>query len=156
MFNDELQPDSPMASLPLQVAADLQDSLLVAANDLDRLERLLTDATETLMGHFYGASAQMNLLLRSASKHPELDSKMLHDAMQHMAGAVTAMQFQDLSQQLITHLQRRLRRCTDRLARDFMGDEDEDGEGPAIVEEAPLRPNPVTQDEMDAGSIELF
>jgi hypothetical protein len=76
--------------------------------------------------------------------------------MQHMAGAVTAMQFQDLSQQLITHLQRRLRRCTDRLARDFMGDEDEDGEGPAIVEEAPLRPNPVTQDEMDAGSIELF
>ena len=41
----------------------------------------------------------------------------------------------------------------DRLARDVMGD-DEDGE--AVVEEAPLRPNPVTQDEMDAGSIELF
>jgi len=156
MLNQELQQDSPMASLPLQVAADLQDSLLVAANDLDRLERLLTDATETLMGHFYGASGQMNLLLRSASRHPELDSQLLHDAMQHMAGAVTAMQFQDLSQQLITHLQRRLRRCTDRLARDIMGDEDEDGEGSAIVEEAPLRPNPVTQDEMDAGSIELF
>ena len=34
-----------------------------------------------------------------------------------------------------------------------MGD-DEDGE--AVVESAPLRPNPVTQDEMDAGSIELF
>ena len=30
----------------------------------------------------------------------------------------------------------------------------EDGE--AVVEIAPLRPNPVTQDEMDAGSIELF
>ena len=41
----------------------------------------------------------------------------------------------------------------DRLARDVMGD-DEDGE--AVIEEAPLRPNPVTQDEMDAGSIELF
>ena len=26
----------------------------------------------------------------------------------------------------------------------------------AVVEIAPLRPNPVTQDEMDAGSIELF
>ncbi len=25
-----------------------------------------------------------------------------------------------------------------------------------FFEEAPLRPNPVTQDEMDAGSIELF
>jgi len=31
---------------------------------------------------------------------------------------------------------------------------DEDGEG--IVEEAPQRPNPVTQDEMDAGSVDLF
>jgi hypothetical protein len=34
-----------------------------------------------------------------------------------------------------------------------MGD-DEDGE--AVVEDAPMRPNPVTQDEMDAGSIDLF
>lgn len=34
-----------------------------------------------------------------------------------------------------------------------MGD-DEDGE--TVAEETPLRPNPVTQDEMDAGSIELF
>jgi hypothetical protein len=35
-----------------------------------------------------------------------------------------------------------------------MGDDDEDGE--ALVAELPQRPNPVTQDEMDAGSIELF
>jgi hypothetical protein len=34
-----------------------------------------------------------------------------------------------------------------------MGDDDE---GPAVVEEIPMKPNPVTQDEMDAGSIELF
>jgi hypothetical protein len=34
-----------------------------------------------------------------------------------------------------------------------MGDDDE---APAVVEEMPRRPNPVTQDEMDAGSIELF
>ena len=26
----------------------------------------------------------------------------------------------------------------------------------AVVEDAPLRPNPVTQDEMDAGYVELF
>ena len=32
----------------------------------------------------------------------------------------------------------------------------DDGEGSAVVEAPPLRPNPVTQDEMDAGSIELF
>jgi sulfite reductase beta subunit-like hemoprotein len=68
-------------------------------------------------------------------------------------GAITALQFQDMASQLIAHTRKRLRNCADRLARDAMGD-DEDGE--AVVEKAPLRPNPVTQDEMDAGSIELF
>ena len=43
--------------------------------------------------------------------------------------------------------------CCDRLAAEAMGD---DEDGAAVVEDAPLRPNPVTQDEMDAGSIELF
>jgi hypothetical protein len=33
---------------------------------------------------------------------------------------------------------------------------DDDEDGAAAVTEAPLRPNPVTQDEMDAGSVELF
>ena len=56
--------------------------------------------------------------------------------------------------QLIAHTQKRLRSCADRIARDAMGEDDEDGS--AIVEDGPGRPNPVTQDEMDAGSIELF
>jgi hypothetical protein len=34
-----------------------------------------------------------------------------------------------------------------------MGD---DEDGAAVIEPPPLRPNPVTQDEMDAGSVELF
>jgi len=34
-----------------------------------------------------------------------------------------------------------------------MGD---DPDGMAVVEQTPLKPNPVTQDEMDAGSVELF
>jgi hypothetical protein len=67
---------------------------------------------------------------------------------------VTALQFQDMASQLIAHTHRRLRHCADQLAREVMGDDDEDG--CAVVEEAPPRPNPVTQDEMDAGSIELF
>jgi hypothetical protein len=58
-----------------------------------------------------------------------------------------------MATQLIGHTTRRLRNCADRLARDTMGD---DEDGPALVEDAPQRPNPVTQDEMDAGSIELF
>ncbi|MBI5258715.1 MAG: hypothetical protein HY855_19580 [Burkholderiales bacterium] len=154
MLNNEPTPQSSMTTVPLLTAADVQDNLMVANNDLERLAGLLTDATETLMGHFYGASAQMNHLLRLAAAHPELDTQAMHDAMQHMGGAITALQFQDMSTQLIAHLQRRLRNCADRLARDVMGDDDE--EGAAVVEDAPLRPNPVTQDEMDAGSIELF
>ena len=51
------------------------------------------------------------------------------------------------------HTRGRLRSCADRLARDvFAGDED----GEAAVEDAPLRPHPVTRCEMDTGFIELF
>ena len=70
-----------------------------------------------------------------------------------MAGAITAMQFQDMATQLIAHTNRRLRNCVDKIARDSMGD---DEDGTAVVDDTPLNPNPVTQDEVDAGSIELF
>ena len=159
MRNDEPIPEMPGTSMdhelpmPLLAAADLQDSLMVASNDLDRLQRLLNDATETLMGHFYGATTQIKQLSRAAAQHPELPESHLHETMQHLAGAVTALQFQDMASQLVAHTQRRLRHCADQIAREVMGD-DEDGY--TVVEEAPLRPNPVTQDEMDAGSIELF
>jgi hypothetical protein len=153
MLIEESMPPGPQASLPLLAAADLQDSLMVATNDLDRLQRLLTDATETLMGHFYGASGHITHLSRLAAQHPELPESDLHQTMAHLAGAVTALQFQDMASQLIAHTHRRLRNCADRLARDVMGD---DEDGATVIEEAPLRPNPVTQDEMDAGSIELF
>lgn len=139
--------------LPLMAAADIQDNLMTASNDLERLQRLLSDASEALLGHFYGASGQLNHLLHAMAQHPELNTRELHDAMQHMAGAITAMQFQDMASQLIIHTNTRLRSCADRLAAEAMGD---DEDGTAVVELAPLRPNPVTQDEMDAGSIELF
>jgi hypothetical protein len=139
--------------MPLLAAAEVQDDLLVASNDLDRLQRLLNDASESLVGHFYAASAQLKDALEALASHPEVDAPQLHRTMEHVAGAITAMQFQDLASQLIQHTTQRLRGCADRLAREAMGD-DEDGE--AVVETPPLRPNPVTQDEMDAGSIELF
>ena len=47
-----------------------------------------------------------------------------------------------------------LQGCAYRLASESMGEED--GEAVPFVEEVPERPNPVTQDEMDAGSVELF
>jgi hypothetical protein len=128
-------------ALPLLAAADLQDHLMVAGNDLDRLQRLLDHASEQLLSNFAQAGR-------------DLDAGATDAARQSIGQAITALQFQDMASQLIAHTSRRLRSCADRIAREAMGDDDEDG--PALVEDAPLRPNPVTQDEMDAGSVELF
>lgn len=141
------------AGLPLLMAADLQDDLMVAGNDLERLQRLLDDAGQSLMVHFYGASAYLQRLDAAAAADAEPARQAIGKALQHLAGAIVAMQFQDLSSQLIAHTTKRLRNCADRIARDTMGD---DEDGPAVVDVTPLRPNPVTQDEVDAGSIELF
>ena len=154
MLNNESPVPDPGPGLPLLAAADLQDHLMVASHDLERLQRLLDDVSETLSGHFYGATGQINELLRTLATMPEFDHGAVHEAMQNLAGAITALQFHDMAIQLIAHTQKRLRSCADRIARDAMGDDDEDGA--AIVEDGPGRPNPVTQDEMDAGSIELF
>ena len=155
MINLDSAAGDPPAGLALFTAADLQDHLLVASNELERLQRLLDAAGQALLGHFTGASARL------AAVMSEIDSETLtsdaletlSDTQQTLGGAITAMQFQDMATQLIAHTTRRLRSCADRLALEAMGD-DEDGE--TVVDEAPLRPNPVTQDEMDAGSIELF
>ncbi len=154
MLAQEESPLPPGPGLPLLAAANLQDDLMVASNDMERLQRLLADACDSLLSHFYGATDQLQHMLHRMPVHPEVDADELHRAMEHMAGAITAMQFQDMASQLVHHTTRRLRNCADRIARDTMGDDDEDGE--ALVEDAPMRPNPVTQDEMDAGSIELF
>lgn len=154
MLNPDSPPPESPPGLPLLAAADLQDHLMVASHDLERLQRLLDDASETLSAHFYGASSRIQGFLRQAAGEPDQDHGVVHGAMQDLAGAITALQFHDMAIQLIHHTQRRLRSCADRIARDAMGDDDEDGA--AVVEEGPVRPNPVTQDEMDAGSIELF
>jgi hypothetical protein len=139
--------------MTLLAAADLQDHLMVASNDLERLQRLLADACDSLMLHFQGASSELRPLLDDGAERPAAAPQQLNRVMHHMAGAITAMQFQDMASQLVAHTTKRLRNCADRLASQTMGD---DEDGVAVIEEAPLRPNPVTQDEMDAGSIELF
>ena len=146
---------APLADgLPPLLAADLQDHLLVASNDLERLQRLLTDAGDSLLAHFHGANSEMGRLLARLTAQPQqVSADELRQAMTHLAGAITAMQFQDMATQLIDHTTRRLRSCADRLAADTLGTDDD---GAAVVAEMPLRPNPVTQDEMDAGSVELF
>ena len=138
-------------ALPLMLAAELQDQLMAATNDLERLQRLLTDTSDVLMARFHGVIEQVGLLAGDASL--ETRASVLRSLNGQLAAAVTALQFQDVSSQLIAHTHQRLRNCADQLARDAFGP-DEDGE--AVVAPPPLRPNPVTQDEMDAGSIELF
>jgi len=152
LTNEPSDPSEEHGMIPLLVAAELQDHLMTVNNDLERLQRLLDDAGEALSAHFYAASTQIQSQLRKAAEQGS-DSTALYGVMDNIAGAITALQFQDMATQLIAHTSQRLRNCADQLARDTFGD-DEDGE--AIVEIAPLRPNPVTQDEMDAGSIELF
>ncbi|MET0334972.1 MAG: hypothetical protein ABW190_11920 [Rhizobacter sp.] len=133
-------------------AADLQDHLMTASNDLDRLQTLLADACDTLMQRFHGASEHVRTLRTTGSAGEDSDA-VFNDLMHNLGGAVTALQFQDMASQLINHTHKRLRSCVDRLAREAFAD---DEDGMAAAEEVPLRPNPVTQAEMDVGSIELF
>ncbi|MBK9363828.1 MAG: hypothetical protein IPM99_23255 [Rubrivivax sp.] len=145
-------PPAPMA-LTMLAATELQDHLLVANNDLERLQRLLDDASQALLSHFTYASAHMDAAAVHLQATRAGEPPAIREARQTLASAVTALQFQDLATQLIAHTACRLRTCADRLAREALGD---DEDGAALVAELPLRPNPVTQDEMDAGSIELF
>lgn len=138
------------ATLSLMATAELQDHLLEAGNDLDRLQRLLDDAGDNLLASFYGASTEIKALLHAQGlRGPEADRA--HAAMAHLAQAITAMQFQDMATQLVAHTTRRLRGCADRLAAAAFDDDE-----PGVLDDPAPRPNPVTQDEMDAGSVELF
>ena len=145
----------PALALPPLLATDLQDHLMVANNDLERLQRLLADASDSLLLHYHGANAALGLLVQSAPAGGATAVNLVdaRTALQHLGNAITALQFQDLASQLVDHTQRRLRNCADRLACGAMAD---DEDGLALVTAAPDRPNPVTQDEMDAGSVELF
>ncbi|WP_232351681.1 hypothetical protein [Inhella proteolytica] len=142
------------ARFTLLAAAEIQDHLMSVTNDLERLQRLLDDAGEALSVNFFGASAEVQSLAQRVNGGGALTPGEFAEALQFIAGAITALQFQDMSTQLIAHTSQRLRACADKLAREAFGSDDEDGD--ALVIEAPNRPNPVTQDEVDAGSVELF
>ena len=152
LSQDEPAPPTKAGLSPLE-ATDLQDHLLVTSNDLERLQGLLSEACDLLGAHFHGANHELRGFLHGESAADPDSAAPLHRAVQHLSGAITALQFQDMAAQLVTHTTRRLRNCADRLASQTMGD---DEDGPAFIEAGPDRPNPVTQDEMDAGSVELF
>lgn len=138
---------TPTVVLPVMMVAEVQDSLLVVVHDLNRLDSLLAHAMENLMQRFTVASADL-------SEPQLLALKELEGVRAGLRAAVTELQFQDMASQLIGHTSKILQGCAYRLASESMGMED--GEAVPFVEEVPERPNPVTQDEMEAGSIELF
>jgi len=142
---------TPSVQLPVMVVAEVQDALLVVMNDLQRLEGLLNHASTNLMDRFSQALQSLSVV-ESADKHGLIQAR---EALQL---AVTELQFQDMSSQLIIHTSKILRACSHQLAVETMGfDEDESEEdAPFVAVQQPDRPNPVTQSEMDAGSIELF
>lgn len=140
-------PSPPSVTLPVALVADLQDSLLIAMTDLQRLQGLLDHATGMLLERFGEADRGLAALDGQAS--PGLP-RVRHSLQQ----AVTELQFHDLSTQLLAHTTRMLQGCAWRLAEQAMAPED--GELPLALEPMPERPSPVTQGEMDAGSVELF
>ncbi|NBD19731.1 hypothetical protein GTZ97_03480 [Aquabacterium fontiphilum] len=142
--------DPPHGELSLLLAAELQDHLMTASNDLERLQRLLDDACVALMDGFHASAGQLGEVIDQGH---DITPNLLA-VRQQLFKTVTALQFQDMATQLIAHTNKRLRSCADQIARDALGDDDPDGA--AVVDEGPLKPNPVTQDEMDAGSVELF
>jgi len=129
------------------LVAEVQDSLLVVVHDLNRLDSLLAHSMENLMQRFTAVSTDLSAPALAAVKE-------LEGVRTALRAAVTELQFQDMASQLIVHTSKILQGCAYRLASDAMGYED--GEAVPFVDDVPERPNPVTQDEMQAGSIELF
>lgn len=144
---NNLPAEQPAVQLPVMLVAEVQDSLLVVVHDLARLDGLLAHTMDNLMQRFTKAISGLD-------DPSAADLAMLEEVRNVLRSAVTELQFQDMASQLIVHTSKVLQGCAYRLASESMGQED--GEAVPFVEEVPERPNPVTQDEMDAGSIELF
>ncbi len=139
----------PAVALEYALVADLQDQLLAASTDLERLTGLLGDAASQLLGTFSAAHATLGEEHLVHGHQQTLDR--LAALRNELAAAITALQFQDMATQLVEHSVRRIRGVADFLGSRVMGDE-----GDGAVVELVSRSCPVAQREMDAGSIELF
>ena len=138
----------PGVQVSVMAAAELQDSLLMVMHDLQRLEGLLNHATDNLLERFGEANETLTEAVVG-------DSAELAAVRTALRAAVTELQFQDMASQLIWHTTKVLQGCAFRLAAETMGEE-EGEEAASFADMAPDRPNPVTQSEMEAGSIDLF
>jgi hypothetical protein len=85
----------PIAALSLVAAADLQDHLMSACNDLQRLNDLLANACDVLMTSFHGASEQL-AASRQDGNTAALVS-LIEPLQQKLSSAVTAVSYTHLT-----------------------------------------------------------
>jgi hypothetical protein len=144
MHSDEEPPTQGNAR---GAAASLVHAQVVAAaSDLERLLVLLDQAGGELMRRFADFERLTGEISREAAGTLVAGhATALRDA---LLGATTAMQFQDMSTQLVEHALSELRTIAHRLGDD------------ASLREMPpasgIRSGPVSQSGMGAGSIDLF
>jgi hypothetical protein len=148
-FTDQSPKASPPPSIavPIHLLADVQDALVMASTDLKRLEGLLDHATSNLLERFGSANQALSQVVAA-------DSAALQSIRRDLHQAVTELQFHDMATQLILHTDKVLQGCAWKLADSTMAPEE--GEMAVELDQIPERPSPVTQSEMDAGSIDLF
>lgn len=127
----------PVPDIAASGQADLRVQLLAATADLARLQILLSDACDTLLQRFHGAAHRIQGLCAVDSA-----AAQVADLQAELSGAVVALQFQDLAQQLIEHTRGHLQRCADDLHFTMPG--------------AQRQAGPVTQQAMRGGSVDLY
>ena len=90
-MNEATEQTDGRPALPLLAAADLQDHLMTATNDLERLQALLADACDALSKSFYGASEQIRVLMDAPDATDGPIPDLFHGLTEHLGGAVTAL-----------------------------------------------------------------
>ncbi|MFZ9408125.1 MAG: hypothetical protein ACO26U_13660 [Burkholderiaceae bacterium] len=129
-------------TVSVELAAGMQDEILSAGTELERLQKLLGDAVVQLQQRFGVAMALQSDMPASAER----------DALgTELHAALVALQFEDLASQLIMHSRRRLASVADCLGNLVVADDEPGAEVTWVA-----RACPVNQRAVDAGSVELF
>lgn len=146
------QPGGTGHAQPAALAA-LQDEVLIAAADLDRLQALLADAVGQLAGRFVAADAALARSADDAAAGPIASAlaARLRAVRADVRGAAVALQFQDMAEQMLAHALGRLRAVADSLGSQAMPGGNEPAPAQFVA-----RAGPVAQRRMDAGSVELY
>jgi hypothetical protein len=162
------------APSPPDPTTQLAEQVAKASRELDRLHGLLADAIDSLIAHFESLSelseSQREIVRDAlaqglAAPNAALDARArenARDMAQHFNGALTALQFQDMSSQLISHIRERVGAIAELLGQP----------GTQIAPRAAAKPaaaaaneekswsapafGPVSSDKARGGSIELF